>query len=364
MKIVIDLTSLSYHMTGIERYASCISEKMLAHDSKNEYFLLFRNDVYPSFSCYIDNERIKPIVLYGNNKLIFLQVILPKVLNSIKADKYLFFAFPSPLFFRKKGIVNTIHDMGAWDSAETMKLFQKIYWRTAIRVSSKRSERIITVSNFSKTRITEILKYPIKKIDVVYSAVDEMIKKDFGYSFAYIRNMYSLPDRYIMALSTLEPRKNIALLLEAFKKIQDKVDYDLVLVGRKGWMIDEIIEKYNYNGRIHITGFVKDQHVSLIYKNAMCFVFPSLYEGFGLPPVEALSLGTPVISSNAASLPEVLRKQAFFFSSNDINALESLLVDLEKKLPNMPHGLDEYQKQNFRFDESALKILNIIGKSS
>lgn len=362
MKIAIDLTSLSYHMTGIERYAACMTEAMLKIDTINEYILIFRNQVYHTFSSFVDNKRVKSIVLHGNNKVVFLQTILPINLYKIKADKYVFFAFTSPILFRKKGIINTIHDMGAWDSAEAMTLFQKLYWRTTYRASASASERIITVSEFSKGRINKILRYPKERINVVYSAVNEAVTKDYGYTFRDIQDKYGLPKKYIMTLSTLEPRKNMELLLKAFSDIQDQVDYDLVLVGRKGWKMDEIIEKYDNNGRIHITGFVDDEHVSVIYKYAMCFVFPSLYEGFGLPPVEALALGTPVIASDAASIPEVLVEQAAYFKSNDQNELTELLLNLAMKLPSMPNKLSDYQIRNYNFDVSANKILELIGE--
>lgn len=360
MKIVIDLTSLSYHMTGIERYAACVTEEMLRQNFKNEYVLIFRNKVYHTFSGFIDDERVKTVIIHGDNKVLFLQLILPKVLYKIKADRYIFFAFTSPVLFRRKGIINTIHDMGAWDSSDAMTVFQKIYWRLTYRASVSASERIITVSDFSKGRINKILKYPKDKISVVYSAVYEGITKDYGYKFADIQEKYHLPNKYIMTLSTLEPRKNMELLLKAFTAIQDKVDYDLVIVGRKGWKMDGVLEKYNSKERIRITGFVEDEHVSVIYKNAMCFVFPTSYEGFGLPPVEALSLGTAVISSDAASMPEVLRKQAVFFESNNQKELEELLLHLDDTVDTMPHELDEYQKKNYRFDVSAKKILDLI----
>lgn len=362
MKIAIDLTSLSYHMTGIERYAACMTEEMLKIDAINEYILIFRNQVYHTFSSFIDNKRVKAIVLHGNNKVVFLQVILPIHLYKIKADKFVFFAFTSPVFFRRKGIINTIHDMGAWDSADAMTVFQKIYWKITYRASASTSEMIITVSEFSKGRIHKILRYPKERINVIYSAVYEAVTKDYGYTFRDIQDKYGLPEKYIMTLSTLEPRKNIELLLKVFSDIQDKVDYDLVLVGRKGWKMDEIVEKYDKDGRIHITGFVDDEHVSVIYKNAMCFVFPSLYEGFGLPPVEALALGTPVIASDAASIPEVLMEQAAYFNSNDQNELTELLLNLAMKLPSMPNKLSDYQIRNYNFDSSANKILELIGE--
>lgn len=358
MKIAIDLTSLSFHMSGIERYAACVTEEMLKNDFQNEFILIFRNEVYHTFSRYIDNKRIRAVLLKGNTKLFFFQFILPYNLYKIEADKYLFFAFTAPVFFIKKGIINTIHDMGAWDSSESMTFFQKLYWRTLYRFASEFSEKIITVSEFSKGRINSILKYPNDKIYVVYSAVYEGVIKDYGYTFYEVKEKYNLPSKYIMTLSTLEPRKNLELLLKAFSSIQDKVDFDLVLVGRKGWKMDEVLEKYNSKNRIHITGFVDDKHVSLIYKNAECFIFPSLYEGFGLPPVEALALGTPVVASDAASIPEILRHQALYFRNNNLAELEELLLNFDSA--TMPCELDEYQKSSYRFDVSAKKILSII----
>ena len=180
MKIAIDLTSLSYHMTGIERYAACVSEQMLAQDSANEYYLLFRNNVYPIFTKYIDGERVKSVILSGENKLLFFQIILPRALYRIDAEKYLFFAFTSPILFRKKGIINTIHDMGAWDFSESMKTLQKLYWQTTIKCSASVSEKIITVSNFSKGRISKILKFPNEKIHIVNSAIYDGVTKDYG----------------------------------------------------------------------------------------------------------------------------------------------------------------------------------------
>lgn len=360
MKIVIDLTSLSYHMTGIERYAACIAEKMIELDNLNTYILLFRDKIFSSFENIVDDSRIKAIILHGDNKLLFYQLILPITLYKIKADRYLFLAFTSPILFRKKGIYNTIHDMGAWDVSFTMSKLQRIYWRAAIRFSMSVSQGIITVSEFSKQRIVEILKYSKEKIKVVPSAIYEGIKCDTEANIDSIRKKYNIPPKYIMTLSTLEPRKNMKILLEAYSDIQNEVDYDLVLVGRNGWLMEEILGKYNHENRIHITGFVKDEHIALIYKNALCFIFPSLYEGFGLPPLESLSLGTPVIASDAASIPEVLMDQAVYFKNDSKLELELLLRTIEENVCKMPHELNDYQKNNYNFSCSAKKILDYI----
>lgn len=361
MKIVIDLTELSYHMTGVERYATHISLEMLKQDPTNSYVLVFKDSVFPLFEQYIDNKRVESLVLQGKNKLIFYQIILPRKLRKIKADKYLFMAFPSPILFKKKGIYNTIHDMGAWDFGEAMKFKQRLYWKKTIKAAVKASSGVITVSEFSKSRIASILKCNIDKIRVIYSGIRENLISE-NINFSEIKNIYNLPDKYIMTLSTLEPRKNLALVLKAFYEIQDKVDYDLVLIGRKGWKMDDVINNYISSNRIHITGFVDDKHISSIYKQALCFIFPSFYEGFGLPPIEALCLGTPVISSDASCMPEILRNQATFFKNNDIDDLRQHLLTLNDNISSMPKELDEYQKTNYNFKLSAAKVLEFLNE--
>ena len=362
MRIAIDLTSLSYHLTGIERYAMGVTDKMIDLDKKNEYVLIFRKDIHPLFKDRIDGNRVKSLILYGENKLYFMQIVLARALWKIIADYYIFFAFPSPVMFRKKRIINTIHDMGAWDSSDQMKGLAKYYFRISYRNATQISDRIITVSNFSKQRIMKILNIDESRVSVINSAVYSGIdlSKSKGLNYDLIKKRYKLPNKYIMTLSTLEPRKNMKILLEAFDHIADKVDYDVVLVGRKGWKIDDLLDKYASKSRVHITGFVEDNHLSLVYRNALCFVFPSLYEGFGLPPVEALSLGVPVVSSDAASLPEILMSQAVYFQSNNINQLEKILLDLEINIKTMPRGFNEFQTENYNFETAALKVIDLI----
>lgn len=358
----IDLTCLSYHLSGIERYALCITEEMLKQDKDNEYILVFRNEVYSELNPFIDGKHVRSIILRGNQKQLFQLFILPRKLKRIKADHYLFFANRNPLFFRKGEIFNTIHDLVCWDHPETTRLFQRIYSRIANRNAARVSKHIFTVSEYSKQRIHQILNFPLEKITVTYNGISDSLKKESNVPFETIKEKYHLPDKYIMNLSTLEPRKNLPLLLKCFDEISDKVDYDLVLVGRKGWKIEEFLQSIRSNNRIHVTGFVEDKEVIQIYKHALCFVFTSIYEGFGIPPIEALSLGTPVLSSDAASLPEVLRNQATFFVSNNKESLTNRLLCIEEEAKIMPRELDEYQRNNYDFTTSAKRVLKVIEK--
>lgn len=360
MKIAIDLTSLSYHITGIERFALCMSEELLKADKTNQYILIFRDKVYPVYEKYIDGKRIQAKILHGNHKLLFFQIVIPMALYTVKADRYLFFAFPSPILFFNKNIYNTIHDMGRWDCPETggIHLF---YFKTTESIAIKRAKHIFTVSEFSKQRINELMNIKEDKITVTYNGIAETLVESNA-DFSYVKEKYKLPDKYIMFLSTLQPRKNLKLLLEAYSEIANQVDYDLVLIGRVGWNIEELLDKYKTGRRIVFTGFVDDEDVSLIYRHAMCFVFPTLYEGFGIPPVEALAMGTPVLSSDSSCMKEVLRDQAFYFRNNDKKELKDRLIKFESMLKEMPRCLDNFQIQNYSYKLSAKKVLDVINE--
>ena len=347
---------MSSSMSGVRRYASCISEELLKIDNNNEYILLFHNDIYSSFIPYIDNKRITTKTICCNNNILFKLILLPLVLYKTKADKYLFLYSKGPLFFYNKNIYNTIHDLVCWDYPKTMNFFQMIHSRLLNRQASIFSKKIITVSNFTKERIIKILKYPKNNILVTYEGISNSLNKNNGINYEKIKEKYNLPNSYIMTLSTLEPRKNLNLLLEAFNNVHTQVDYDLVLVGERGWKIDQLFKNLNNNSKIHLTGYVNDEEAIEIYKHTKCFVFPSLYEGFGLPPLEALSLNTPVLSSDGGSLPEVLRNQARYFKNNDLKALENELLNLNTNIDSMPKSLDEFQIKNYNFNSAAKKL--------
>ena len=148
MKICIDLTSVSYHMSGIERYALYITEQMLAQDKVNSYILICRNSVPEILRKYMDPKRIQAIVLQGNNKILFNQIALPRAVNKTKADAYLFLAFTSPLLVRKGKLYNTIHDMAIWDCGDTVTLRQRLYFKPLIYFAAKRSNVFLRFRNF------------------------------------------------------------------------------------------------------------------------------------------------------------------------------------------------------------------------
>lgn len=259
-------------------------------------------------------------------------------------------AFPAPFVFIRHGVVSAIHDIGCWDCPDTMTTKSKYFSRILFRKAALTDYKILTVSEFSKKRIMQKLKVKSSRIAVVYSCIGSLFtSSSLQADSEIIRKKYNLPERYILCLSTLEPRKNMRLLIDACCSLwkAGRLDSDLVLAGRKGWKISDLLDNLDRDcsRRIHLTGFVDDNDLPFIYKKAEVFVFPSIYEGFGLPPLEAIGCGIPVISSDAASMPEVLGDAAFYFENNNQTALEQCLMEFysgkkEKTAGILPRDYD------------------------
>lgn len=366
MKIVFDLTPIHDHLTGIERYSINISKKIIKAHPENEYILLFKNELHDSFSCERMLPYVKCRIIPGCNKLLFIQWRLYKELQKIEADYYLFLSFTSPVLFRKQRLINAIHDLTCWDCPDSIPTKMKYYYRYTYKVAAKRSWKIITVSQFSKKRICERYSLSEDKVPVIYDGLTDIFCIG-PYDNPELKNKYKLPNKYILSLSTIEPRKNLQLLISAYKDLVTEYDQipDLVLAGREGWKLDDIAGGIDetIKKRIHFTGFVEDKDLAQIYREAELFIFPSKYEGFGLPIIEAMSQGTLVICSNAASLPEIAGNAGIMFRSNDIDDLKRAICGFF----NMTDKEREKRKQvglclshNFSWDDEAEKLYKMM----
>lgn len=366
MKILIDLTSLADNFSGIERYALNISLQLIKNEN-HKFVLCFKEKVFPEFENFSAQSNVEFVVIKKCNKLMFYQFRLPAVLRKYKVDYYLFLAFPVPLLFRKKNIIATVHDLCCWDCPETMTAKSRAYFKAGIKHSVKISKKIITVSEFSKSRIIEKFHCDNEKVVVCYDGVEEKFLKygQLKHHNDEIVKKYKLPDKYILSLSTLEPRKNIKLLLKAYDcLVKENNDiHELVLAGRAGWKINDLMEGIDEvtKAKIHFTGFIDDSDLPDVYGFAKFFVFPSKYEGFGLPPLEALACGVLVVSSDAASLPEVLDDSAIYFENENCESLKNAMqsaFSISQKESNQLIENGILQANKFLWSEEAEKILN------
>ena len=351
MNILIDLTSLADNVSGIERFALCIAKELIEDTTRKDlkYILLFKNEIHKEFRK--EKGNVKKVVLKGGNKLIFNQFTLPCALAKIKADYYFFPAFPAPFFFFNQKAVSAIHDVGCWDCPSKNRKYMTLYFKLMYWKAAFGKKQVVTVSEFSKKRISEILNKKTDEITVVYDGLSDVFKQfkyDEGCNTKAISD-YNLSENYLLCLSTVEPRKNMRLLIDAYSQLvqEGKIDADLVLAGRKGWLVDDLMSGLEQSviKKIKFTGFVDEELLAYVYYNASVFVFPSIYEGFGVPPIEAMSLGIPVISSDAASLPEVLGDAAVYFENRNGKDLKDKILEV---LGMDKEELDKRRKQGIK----------------
>jgi glycosyltransferase involved in cell wall biosynthesis len=236
------------------------------------------------------------------------------------------------------------------------------------RYSAKHAKRIFTISNYSKDAIINLYHVPKKVVTVIYPGLtlfksDVMIKNE-------ISQKYNISGNYILSVGTLQPRKNFTRLIEAFqdflsKNKQQFKNLELVIVGKKGWLYDDIISapaRYKLMGKVKFLEFVPDEDLVSLYKYALCFVLPSLYEGFGLPVLEAMAQGCPVVVSNSSSLPEIAGKAGIYVDPNDTQSIvKGLLAAVRER--NLMQGKIRVKKgllrvQDFSWDKAAKETLD------
>jgi len=253
-------------------------------------------------------------------------------------------------------------------------LYQLINWTN---YSVKKASHIFTISKASKKEIVDYYHYPENQISLTYPAVkdyqfkDKEVKKTFN----RLAGDYKIePSSYFLYIGTLQPRKNLGRLIDAFYKFKKKADFKkmkLIIGGKKGWLYKDIfakVQKLNLVREVVFPGFVSEIEKTALLKNAFCFVFPSLYEGFGIPLVEAMKFSCPVVSSKTSSLPEVAGRAAVYIKNPQIvGSIYQSMVKMVKLKPSKRKELIEQgqiQVKKFSWKQSAAKVLQVLKKLS
>ncbi|MDR1559684.1 MAG: glycosyltransferase family 4 protein [Clostridiales bacterium] len=253
------------------------------------------------------------------------------------ADISLFFNFIAPPGAAGRSII-VIHDMCYLAFPETVRFRTKAMLDLSLKASVRRASAIITDSEFSKSEIVKYMGVDPDRVTVAHCGVDTRVFYPAEADrLDRAKKKYGIPDTYLLYAGTLEPRKNIERLIEAYAGllIEEPSAPSLVLTGRKGWLYDSIFEKVRTHGleeRIIFTGYIDGADMPALLSGTLVFLFPSLYEGFGMPPLEAMACGAPVLTSTAASLPEVVGDAAVMVDPYDTKAIKEGM----KRLINDP----------------------------
>lgn len=257
-------------------------------------------------------------------RVLWEQLAQPQVLQRIKADLVHGPVFVGPLLAPCPTVV-TIHDLSFIRFPAFFRPGNRLYLTLLTRLSAQRARRLIAVSAHTAAETTRLLGIPAGQIDVVYHGVDPAFRPLPAEQVAAFRQQKGLPERFVLFVGTLEPRKNLARLVEAFARARDGRTR-LVLAGGRGWLYDELFTKVEALGlsqEIMFPGYVPYGELPMWYNAATILAYPSLYEGFGLPVIEAQACGTPVLTSNTSSLPEAAGDATLMVDPYDVEAISS-----------------------------------------
>jgi len=262
--------------------------------------------------------------------------------------------------------VVTIHDLGYLEhpDAHPPGDLRVLDWST--RWSVRSATKIIAISQTTKTDLIRHYRVPSDKIQVVPHGVSGSLCAASPDEMARMREKYSLPERYVLAVGTVQPRKNLARLAEAVLKLNAGCEQiELVIAGKRGWLADEVEREIAKSGASHIIrmlGYVADGDLPALYSGAKVFCQPSLYEGFGMPVLEAMACGTPVVAANRSSLPEIGGEAAMYADPFSVDALALALsrVIKEKELRAQMIGRGLLRVQDFTWNRTATRTLAIL----
>jgi glycosyltransferase involved in cell wall biosynthesis len=303
-------------------------------DRGNEYIIFYNDPAH--LGRY---PQAKEIVLPGKSPLARLwreHVLLPLACRRERVE--LLHCPKSAIpFFSSCPVVVTLHDLIPVKHPELEKLTAQLYWRLHIRRAAQKSDFVITISEWAKMEIMLEYGVPEERIAVIMQSFDPaMLLSRSSEEGRVIRSRYGLSDRFILYVGTIQPRKNLVALIEAYNLLKkDREDIPkLVIVGRKGWLYEKLfirISDLGLTDDVIFTGFVSDEELPFIYDGAVLFVYVSLLEGFGRPPLEAMACGIPVIASNTSAIPEVVGDAGITVNPTDVTeiaaAMKQILID-------------------------------------
>jgi len=369
MHVCLDLSSVVYQRAGLGTYARHLAEGLLALADRPALTAFYNGSaahLLPPPLASLPTHAL-PLATRPWRLVAALSQQLDVGLDCWLPDCDLFHA-TEHLLPRLKGArtVLTVHDLIFLLFPEYHLPLNRWFLNRFMPFFLRRADAIIAVSQCTKDDLIRHYAVPSEKIAVVYEGVDARFQPVTDPDIlARVRARYGLPERYILSVGTIEPRKNLTTLLEAYRTLRAQgSELKLVIAGKKGWLYEGFFRRLRELGlerEVVFPGFVPDEDLPALYSAAEFFVFPSLYEGFGLPVLEAMACGTPVVASNSSSLPEVIGEAGIMVEPRDIRALaeamERVLADQGKQREMREKGLRQAAK--FTWERAAAMTMEV-----
>lgn len=348
MDIVVNARFLTQPITGVQRFAIEIS-KQLKVLLPNVIFVAPKNILHEGIAA-----ELSAVTIGSRKGHLWEQFDLPVFLKENGSPLLLNLANTAPLFYGNQFV--TIHDVAFKINPKWFSWPFRTYYNFLIPLISQRALKVLTVSNSAKYDIVSHLSLHPDKIEVIYNAVSPKFTLPNEY-----RRVGS--KKYFLAVSSLDPRKNFISLIKAFKLFDDKT-YKLVIIGGGNTNFEntELLSLLKSNATIELKGYVSDEELLILYQEAYAFVYPSLYEGFGLPNIEAMKVGCPVITSDIAVLHEVCGDAALYVNPLDpadiADKMQQLAVDQKLRTKIVANGY--IQSAKYSWKDSAAKFAEIV----
>lgn len=354
--------------TGIEEYTVGVLSTMIRIAPEDTFVLFSNSRKQASIPSFPGSNVEYRFFRYPNKLFTAVQKTagLPRLDRLLQAD--VLFVPGVRLIPRtvRVPIVSTFHDLSFIRHPEAFTL-RRLWWHRLMnpRMLAQMSSRIIAVSRATAEDVSLLYGVPKSRIRVVYPGIRDILRVSRDGSDARdVHTRYRLPERYILFLGTIEPRKNVDALLDAYRIVREKgMAQHLVIAGRWGWERRSLlrkIEAHPCSQSIHLTGFVEDKDKSALYSLADLFVYPSIYEGFGFPPLEALAAGTPVITSHNSSIPEVVGKWATLINPYDVNELAEVMMERLREPRSISDEVSRDVRTRYSWERAGRETLDVI----
>ncbi len=373
MRIGIDVTSAITQGGGIGRYTRELVQALIELDNSNEYRLFSAKQppILPVPDPIPAAPHVKYFPAHIDERWLYrlwyrLRLPLPVQIFTGQLDLFHSPDFVLPPVNGRIPTLLTVHDLSFVHSPETFPEKLVAYLNRVVPWSVKRATHILADSLATKRDLITIWQVPSEKISVLYCGVNERFQPITDEAeLTAVRQKYDLgKNPYLLCVGTVQPRKNYQMLIRAFRPVADQFSHNLIIAGGKGWLYDEMlseVERQGLNGRVRFIGFVDDADLPALYSGADLVVMPSLYEGFGLPLLEAMACGVPTISSNVSSLPEVVGETAVQLPPKDEPMWTQSIINLldDRGQRNQLVMMGQQRVKEFTWQKAARQLSEI-----
>ena len=347
-------------MGGVKQYIESMCHALVRALPSTDELTIFHNCKAPLF--FGAAPHVHEVLLGSDGNLACDFYHGPKAAAKLDLDVIWYTKYVVPFGIRAK-TVTTVHDMAYYmPDLKAYPLGDTLYMRTLIRNSCRRADAVVAVSTNTQKDIHDILGVPDEKVHVIPEAADERYRTlDAAEEIAAFRQKMGLPERFILFTGGLSPRKNLVRLIDAYAFIAHRIPHALVLTGGKGWRNRDITDRIEKTPNVIRLGFVPDEDMPLLYNAAELFVYPSLYEGFGLPVLEAARCGTPVICASGSSLTEVGGDGVRFIDPSSTDEIAAAILELieNRDLRDRLIAAGYKNANRYSWDDSANKLLQL-----